>query len=207
MFSNPLVRIILGVPFAGAIVVALFILMGWLIEPKPIELGENEFRSLSRVTPQEEATEIRRTTRQNVQRIQTADQPPPPPRLSSSRSDVNLPTPQIQGAAPATVEIGNVSGFALDAVAVSDRDAQPIRPPVPSYPTRAAERGIEGTCDVRFDVDERGRPFNIEATCTDNVFVREAERAVSRVEFAPKIVRGQAVRRVNVVYPISFNLQ
>jgi len=117
MFSNPLVRIILGVPFAGAIVVALFILMGWLIEPKPIELGESEFRSLSRVTPQEEATEIRRTTRQNVQRIQTADQPPPPPRLSSSRSDVNLPTPQIQGAAPATVEIGNVSGFALDAVA------------------------------------------------------------------------------------------
>ena len=207
MFANPFVRILAGIPFAGVIVVALFIVMGLLIEPKPIELGESEFRTLSRITPQEERTEIRRQSRERVQRIQTSDQPPPPPRLSSSRSDVNLPTPQIQGAAPATVQVGAVSGFALDAVVVSDRDAQPIRPPVPSYPTRAAERGIEGSCDVRFDVDERGRPFNIEATCTDSVFVREAERAVSRVEFAPKIVRGQAVRRVNVVYPISFNLQ
>lgn len=207
MFANPFIRIVAGIPFAAVIVVALFIIMGLLIEPKPIELGESEFRTLSRITPQEERTEIRRTQRTRVQRIQTSDAPPPPPRLSSSRSDVNLPTPQIQGAAPANVEIGNVSGFALDAVVVSDRDAQPIRPPVPSYPTRAAERGIEGNCDVRFDVDERGRPFNIEATCTDSVFVREAERAVSRVEFAPKIVRGQAVRRVNVVYPISFTLQ
>ena len=207
MFSNPIIRLAAGIPFAGVIVVALFIIMGLLIEPTEIVLGENQFRSLERITPQEQTTEIRRTTRERVERIQNADQPPPPPRLSSSRTDVNLPTPQIQGAAPAQVEIGNVSGFALDAVVVSDRDAQPIRPPVPSYPSRAAERGIEGNCDVRFDVDERGRPFNIEATCTDSVFVREAERAVSRVEFAPKIVRGQAARRVNVVYPITFNLQ
>ena len=93
-----------------------------------------------------------------------------------------------------------------DPVAISDRDAQPIRPPAPSYPQRAAERGTEGSCDVRFDVDTRGRPYNISATCTDSVFKREAERAVSKVEFAPKIIRGKAAERRNVVYPLEFKL-
>ncbi|MCI4645428.1 MAG: energy transducer TonB, partial [Hyphomonadaceae bacterium] len=69
-----------------------------------------------------------------------------------------------------------------------------------------AERGIEGSCEVRFDVNARGEPFNVEAVCTDSVFRREAERAVSRVRFAPKIVRGQALERRNVVYPIEFGL-
>jgi protein TonB len=60
---------------------------------------------------------------------------------------------------------------------------------------------------VRFDVDTRGRPYNVQATCTDNIFKSEAERSVSRVEFAPTIVRGQAVERRNVVYPLEFKLQ
>lgn len=192
---------------AAVVVVALFFLMAWLIVPKPIELGENEFRTLERITPQEETQEIRRTQRKQVKRIKTADKPPPPPKLSAAKSNVNLPTPQIQGAAPSELKIGNVSNFAMDAVAVSDRDAQPIRPPIPVYPTRAAERGIEGECEVRFDVDTRGKPYNIQATCDESVFKREAERAVSKVEFAPKIVRGKPAERRNVVYPIAFTLQ
>jgi protein TonB len=100
-----------------------------------------------------------------------------------------------------------MKSLAIDPVAVSDRDAQPIRPPTPSYPQRAQERGLSGNCDVRFDVDTRGKPYNIAATCSDAVFKSEAERAVSRVEFAPKIVRGKAVERRNVVYPLEFNIQ
>ena len=89
----------------------------------------------------------------------------------------------------------------------SDREAQPIRPPVPSYPQRAWELGLSGSCDVRFDVDARGKPYNVVATCSDDIFKTEAERAVSRVEFAPQIVRGEAVERRNVVYPLDFNIQ
>ena len=206
MLANPLIRFVVGIPIAIAIVVSLFLIMGMLIEPKPFIPGENEFRTLARITPQEQTQEIRRSQRAKPKHLETADKPPPPPKLSASKSDVNLPTPQIQGAAPAEIKIGAVSSFAMDAVVVSDRDAQPIRPPVPSYPQRAAERGIEGSCEVSFDVDERGKPYNIKADCTDSVFVREAERAVSRVEFAPKIIKGKPARRSNVVYPIDFNL-
>lgn len=192
---------------AAVIVVLLWLLMAFLIKPPVLVLGEREFRSLERITPQDEVSEIRRNQRAAAKRIQTADKPPPPPKLSANKSNIDLPTPQIQGSAPSELRIGSVSSFAMDAVVVSDRDAQPIRPPIPSYPTRAAERGIEGSCDVRFDVDVRGKPYNVAADCTDRVFVREAERAVSRVEFAPKIVRGQAAERRNVVYPITFSLQ
>ncbi len=191
---------------AAVIVVGLFLLMAKLIEPKPVVLGESEFRTLSRITPQEETQEIRRTQRKSVKRIQSADKPPPPPKLSAAKSDVNLPTPQIQGAAPSELKIGAVSGFDMDVMAVSDRDAQPISPPQPSYPQRAAERGTEGTCEVRFDVDPKGIPFNVKADCTDSVFVREAERSVARVRFAPKVVRGKPVGRSNVVYPLEFTL-
>ena len=194
-------------PIAAVITFLLFIMMGALIVPKAIELKEKEFRTLERITPQDELQEVRRTQRTSARRIQTADKPPPPPKLSAAKSNVNLPTPQIQGAAPSELKIGAVSSFAMDAVAVSDRDAQPIRPPLPSYPTRAAERGIEGDCEVRFDVDPRGKPYNIVADCTDDVFTREAERAVGKVEFAPKIVKGAPVGRKNVVYPLSFTLQ
>ena len=192
---------------AAVITFFLFIIMGALIVPKKVELGESEFRTLERITPQEQTQEIRRTQRQAAKRIETANKPPPPPKLSANKSNVDLPTPQIQGSAPTELQAGAVSSFAMDAVAVSDRDAQPIRPPVPSYPTRAAERGIEGECEVRFDVDTRGKPYNISASCTDSVFTREAERAVGRVEFAPKIVKGKPAERKNVVYPISFTLQ
>ncbi len=207
MFSNPLIRLAVGLPFAAAIVVGLFLLMGLLIEPKDITLSENEFRTLERITPQDESQEIRRTQRAQPKRLESADKPPPPPKLSAAKSNVNLPTPQIQGSAPTELRIDRVQSLAFDAVAVSDRDAQPIRPPLPSYPQRAAERGIEGSCDVRFDVDTRGRPYNVSAQCTDGVFTREAERAVERVEFAPKIIRGKPAERKNVVYPISFNLE
>lgn len=207
MFSSPLIRIGVGVPVAAAVTYLLYILMMWLITPNEIELNEADQRVLEAITPEQQNTETRIRQRSKANKIDAADKPPPPPKLSSSKSQIDLPTPSIQGAAPTELNFERVQSLAIDPVAISDRDAQPIRPPTPSYPQRAAERGIEGSCDVRFDVDVRGRPYNVSATCTDSIFKREAERAVNRVEFAPKIVRGQAAERRNVVYPLEFTLE
>ncbi|WP_300376964.1 energy transducer TonB [Henriciella sp.] len=206
MFANPIIRLLIGVPLAAVVVYLLFTFMYNMIN-QDYEQPENvEQRVLERITPSEENTEVRTRNRNQAQKIESADKPPPPPKMSATSSDIDLPTPSIQGSAPTELNVERLDSLAVDPVAVSDRDAQPIRPPVPTYPSRAAERGIEGTCDVRFDVDTRGRPYNIEASCTDSVFRREAERAVSRVEFAPKIVRGQPAERKNVVYPLEFQL-
>lgn len=206
MLNNPFLRLLIALGIAVPIVYALFMLMSYLISVKEVKLDQSEQRVLSAITPQQQDADVRVRQRSKPKRIDSAQKPPPPPKVSATKSQINLPTPRIEGAAPTDLNLGRMNSLAIDPVAISDRDAQPIRPPTPSYPQRAAERGTEGSCDVRFDVDTRGRPYNITATCTDNVFKREAERAVSKVEFAPKIIRGKAAERRNVVYPLEFKL-
>lgn len=207
MFQNPFIRILAGFVIAAPIVYGLFMMMNFLINVNEIRVDKSEQRVLAAITPQSQDSDVRTRQRSKPKRLDSAKKPPPPPKVSATKSNINLPTPQIAGAAPTELNLGRMESLAIDPVAISDRDAQPIRAPQPSYPQRAAERGKEGTCDVRFDVDTRGRPYNVVATCTDNVFKREAERSVSKVEFAPKIIRGKAAERKNVVYPLEFNLQ
>jgi protein TonB len=207
MMNNPFMRLLVGVVLAIPIVLIIFLLMNSLISVDEIELAEGETRTLAAITPQKQDSEVRTRSRTPPKKIDAAQKPPPPPKQSATKSSINLPTPKIEGGVPQNLDLGRMNSLEIDPVAVSDRDAQPIRPPTPSFPQRAAERGISGSCDVRFDVDTRGKPYNIVATCTDSVFKSEAERAVSRVEFAPKIVRGQAVERRNVVYPLEFKIQ
>ncbi len=207
MFNSPFGRFLISFAIAAPIAVAIFLLMSALISVDEITLNTKESRVLSAITPQSQDTDVRTRQRAKPQRIESASKPPPPPKQSATKSSINLPTPKIEGAVPQNLDLGRMKSLAIDPVAVSDRDAQPIRPPTPSFPQRAAERGISGSCDVRFDVDTRGKPYNVSATCTDSVFKSEAERSVGRVEFAPKIVRGKAVERRNVVYPLEFNIE
>ncbi|MEM9670408.1 MAG: TonB family protein [Pseudomonadota bacterium] len=207
MFTNPILRMVIGVPAAAIIVYGLFMVMNALISSPFEEPDVAEQRTLERIVPEQREQDVRARSRSKPKRIASADKPPPPPKLSASKSDIDLPTPNIQGSAPTELNFDRVQSLDINPVAISDRDAQPIRPPVPTYPSRAAERGIEGECQVSFNVDVRGRPYDVKADCTDSVFRREAVRAVSKVEFAPKIVRGQARERRNVIYPLVFNLQ
>jgi protein TonB len=207
MFNSPFMRILAATAIAIPIVLAIFMLMNALISVKELKLASGEQRVLAAITPQKQDSDVRTRQRSKPQRIDSAAKPPPPPKQSATKSSINLPTPKIEGAVPQNLDLGRMKSLAIDPVAVSDRDAQPIRPPTPSYPQRAQERGLSGSCDVRFDVDTRGKPYNVSATCTDSIFKAEAERAVGRVEFAPKIVRGKAVERRNVVYPLEFNIQ
>lgn len=206
MFKNPLLRIFVGLPAAAIIVYALFIGMGLLIAQDFVPSDAEETRTIERITPEAANEEVRSRSRSKPRQLQTADKPPPPPKLSARKSDIDLPTPDIQGAAPTEIRVDRVQSLDINPVAISDRDAQPIRPPIVTYPNRALERGTEGDCQVRFDVDVRGRPYNVSADCSNSIFKREAERAVSRVEFAPKIVSGEARERKNVVYPLVFSL-
>lgn len=207
MFNSPLGRFLISLTIAAPIAILIFLFMSLLIAVNEISLEAKETRVLSAITPQSNDSDVRTRQRAKPQRIDSAAKPPPPPKQSATKSSINLPTPKIEGGVPQDLDLGRMKSLAIDPVAVSDRDAQPIRPPTPSYPQRAQERGLSGSCDVRFDVDTRGKPYNVAATCSDSVFKSEAERAVSRVEFAPKIVRGKAVERRNVVYPLEFNIQ
>lgn len=77
---------------------------------------------------------------------------------------------------------------------------------IATYPKRAAERGIEGKCEVAFSVDQSGIPFDIKPTCTNDVFLEEAEEAVARARFEVRIVNGSPRERHGVGQIITFDL-
>lgn len=90
---------------------------------------------------------------------------------------------------------------------VVERDAQPLSPPVPTYPGTAATAGREGLCYALMDVSQSGTPEEILTACSSPEFNAPTFNAVSNVRFSTKTVNGRPVRRLNVVYPIQYCLQ
>lgn len=84
--------------------------------------------------------------------------------------------------------------------------AVPTRRPRPAYPEEALAQEIEGYCDVKFDLDVEGVPFNISAACTDSIFERESVRAVKNARFEPTVVDGMPAIRKGVTYPLEYQL-
>ncbi|MEZ5997541.1 MAG: energy transducer TonB [Hyphomonas sp.] len=88
-----------------------------------------------------------------------------------------------------------------------DFGPDPIVPPQPSYPYRMARDGKEGLCEVRFTVTPDGVPENIRATCSEDGFKQESERAVGEVRFTPVVMDGIPRYTFNVVYPLEYRLR
>lgn len=132
--------------------------------------------------------------------------PPPPPRIQAAASEqpeeglasILGALPEIQPDAVASDDISFV---------VADRDVQPLVRIPPNYPIRAQEQGLEGSCDMTFDVLPDGSidEATIAATCTSSVFAREASRAIARYKYAPKIVNGEAVVQRGLRQTIEFS--
>ncbi|MEL6568083.1 MAG: energy transducer TonB [Pseudomonadota bacterium] len=194
------------VPAAG-VTFALCLFMGRLIQAEFIEPPAKEVRELASITPSMTSSDPIRRPHTKPVRMDDALPPPPPPDLSATKRDVDLPTPIIEGKAPTEIDFDRLDEIVVDPVVIDSREAKPISPPVPQFPRAMAERGVEGACEVRFNVSTRGEPVDISADCSHSGFARAAERAVAQVRFAPMIVRGQAVERRNVIYPIEFTLE
>lgn len=206
MLNHSFIRPLVGLPLAAIIVIGLFSMMQKLIAQDFVPPDASPQRLIEVLTPPDPDEADTRPRTEKPQRLDPAQKPPPPPRLSSGAADINLPMPSLQGSIPGLGSLATIQSLAPSPVAIDERDAQPIRKPLASYPRSMAERGIEGDCEVYLNVDPRGRPYDVRAVCTHDGFSREAERAVQRSEFAPKIVRGQPVAREGVVYPIEFRL-
>lgn len=87
--------------------------------------------------------------------------------------------------------------------------AGPGRPVVlvnPVYPPSAKGRGLEGTCEVLFDISTNGRAHNITANCTDPIFVDSTVRAMERSVWKLTVVDGKGVARAGLSYPVAYEL-
>jgi protein TonB len=199
------IRLLVGVPIAAGITVGLFLLMRYLIIPDAVEI--QEAGDDIRYTINEEVAEVearqRDTTIDDVDQI---DPPPPPPQIERAAAD--QPTEGL------STVMGSIPEFDApqlnsDSVSfsVSDRDAQPLVRIEPQYPPRAAERGVEGTCNVSFDVTPDGTPTNVQIVrCDSSFFERAAIRAVERWRYQPKVENGIPVSRRGVQTQFVFQL-
>jgi len=199
-----LIRIVIGLPIAAVITFALFTLMQILIFDDT-EIQEDAGDELQVVISDvEDDIEVRRRDL-TPDDVQETDPPPPPPQIE--RQAAEQPTEDL------STIVGDLPEFDApnlsDAVSfsVSDRDAQPLVRIEPQYPPRAAERGVEGSCQVVFDVTPDGTPTNIRIlTCDSSLFERASIRAVERWRYQPRIVDGQAVARTGVQTRFDFEL-
>lgn len=75
-----------------------------------------------------------------------------------------------------------------------ESSATPIAQAEHRYPTRAAVRGIEGACNVRFTISTAGQADGIRVgECTSEVFRRSAKMTVEKMSFAPRASATQGV--------------
>lgn len=118
------------------------------------------------------------------------------PDLNIDRSQVELDT---------GLELSNAS------IAATDGDYLPLVAIAPQYPTRAAQRGIQGWCLVSFTVNGLG---NVEEDTIEvidaepaNIFDRSSIRAAARFKFQPRVVDGQGVDVPGVQYLFRYELE
>lgn len=192
---------------AGVMTFGLFMAMQQLIEVDDFEPSQAKSYIVEAFI-QQAVDEVDRTKTSKPVRPDTAPPPPLPPALVKSVTVLDVPDPGYGGAAPA--DYGQVSFDTIKPLNISsviDRRAEPIRPPVVVYPNRAMQQGLEGRCDVYFNVSPRGDAFDVDARCTDSVLARAAENAVRKSKFAPRIQDGRAVTVTGVIYPIEFRIE
>lgn len=203
MFQNSVLRPVIGLPIAGLIVLGLFSVMRSMISSEFEPPEEVKQRDIAVLTPSPDMDD-EPFVRPPIEPLDPAIAPPPPPRLSAAVSDVTIDRTIFDVVSPALGTVDPLQSLVMTPVAIDERDARPIQAPSIVYPDAMRTRGVEGACEVQLSVDPQGRPFDVEATCSNAGFRREAERAIRQVRFVPKIERGTPVTRTGVVYPVEF---
>jgi len=193
-----LIRIILGVPVAGAVTVALFLLMTTLIGlGDDIKLEEDSENIVINITRQIEEIDFNRGP-QEVDRPELDTPPPPPPNVAEKPQDIaDVGT---ASSIPDFEPVDTGSGFN------PDRNVQPLVRIEPQYPERCLSRADdEENVRVEIDVDENGDVADVRIIdSTNSCFDREVIRAVRRWKYQPKVQDGKAVPRAGVRTTLTF---
>jgi len=145
----------------------------------------------------EEVVQRRQRKPERPESGQAPDAPPMVEQTASAASEtlaVSLPpqAPVRSGIDVARTGLGIGSG---------DGEYLPIVKVAPIYPRRALERGITGTCVVRYTVTTAGTVKDVEVVeehCTDRVFYQPSLEAALRFKYKPRVIDGTPVEVIGV---------
>ncbi|RQW63600.1 energy transducer TonB [Vibrio viridaestus] len=193
-------RYFIAMPASALIAFLLFSFMAWMVDNGRTQKPEQASPLQFDMVMVENDTDVQRRQRSVPDQPETPPEPPtnelPKPTAASSL-DASFDSPvaqlsmntQIKGVAIQAPSIGKLTSQVSD-----NRQLMPIYRVQPNYPSRALRRNIEGYVVVRFDIDENGRPFNIQVVESkpSRMFDREAIRAVKRWKYQPNVENGTA---------------
>jgi len=199
-----IIRLLVGLPVASVITFLLFMFMQRLILVEEVILAE--VKDDVRIVIAEQVEDIVPQHRIPFDETDNKVEPPPPPpqieRQKSKTPTEDMTT--IPGALPEFDPPGLDGEVDFN---ISNRHAQPLVRIPPQYPPRALERGIEGHCNMQFDVTPDGIPVNIVALeCSTPLFSRASSRAVERWRYEPEIQNGKAIWRRGVQTRLDYSL-
>ena len=142
----------------------------------------------------------------------------PEPIEEVVQEDIDVPDKQISldngpsiASSRQDIDIGDGIDLTPATISNTDGDYLPLVAIAPQYPTRAAQRGIEGWCLVSFTVDGLGNVLEDSIVVVDseppNIFDRSSIRAAARFKFQPRVVDGQGVEVPGVQYVFRYELE
>ena len=148
--------------------------------------------------------------------IEEIDKPEPIEELVQDQPEVqerqtNLDAGPALNIERQSLEIDTGLELSNASISATDGDYLPLVAIAPQYPTRAAQRGIQGWCLVSFTVDGLGNVVEETIAVVDaeppNIFDRSSMRAATRFKFQPRVVDGQGVEVSGVQYLFRYQLE
>ncbi|MCW4438802.1 energy transducer TonB [Vibrio splendidus] len=204
-----MIRLFLALPLAGALGLALFSFMAWMVDNGHQRSPDNSETLSFNMVMVEQEQEVQRRHRAVPEK---PEMPEPPPEAKTSQSQAEVTPLNSMSSLPSLDLNTSVDGLAINAPTFSDfgsnQQAMPLFRVEPRYPAKALKRGAEGHVIMSFTIDETGRPIDIQVTDANprRMFEREAMRALKKWKYQPKVVDGKAIAQVGQTVKLEFKL-
>lgn len=204
-----MLRVLFALPIAGAIALALFSFMAWMVDgghrraPEPSEaLSFN----MVMVENEQDVQRRQRSVPEQPKAPKVPDQAP----VSQAKNQASTVSPMAMQ--PMLGLSTTIDGLAISAPTFGDfgvnQQAMPLYRVEPRYPARALERGAEGYVILKFTIDPTGRPQDIEVleAKPKRMFEKEAIRALKKWKYQPKVEEGNALAQAGQTVRLEFKL-
>ena len=148
--------------------------------------------------------------------IEEIDKPEPIEELTEEQPElqdkqINMDAGPSLNIARMSIDIDTGLQLSNASINATDGDYLPLVAIAPQYPTRAAQRGIEGWCLVSFTVNGLGSVEEETITVVDaeppQIFNRSSVRAAARFKFQPRVEEGVGVAVSGVQYLFRYQLE
>jgi protein TonB len=198
------IRWVISLGLAAAVTIALFYFMQALIATGgDMEERVNVIRIVDATMPEIVMEVVREVER--PEEIEQLEQPPPdvPDRNINMEGDNSLNISRD------VVDVDLDLNIGAAGLGATDGEMLPLVNIQPTYPTRAAQRGIEGWAQVSFTVTETGGVRDVVVVDAEppGMFDQSSIRAAERFRFQPRVVNGQPVEVPNVQYVFRYQLE